>query len=127
MGDTSHPTTEQYDLLVADDSDFEDILTCIFGISRTEANLYLTMLEYPESTAAELADVVDHDRSHIHRSLSTLQERGLIERERHLLEDGGHVYRHTAIPLHEAKDLMHGALDKWVDCVHERIDQFGQP
>lgn len=126
MADTSSPATERYrDLMLADDRDFEDVMACVFGISCTEADLYLTMLDHPESTAAELADAVDRDRSNVHRSLTTLRDRGLVERERRLLDSGGHVYQHTAVPLDEAKTMMHESLDEWTACVHDRIDEFG--
>jgi predicted transcriptional regulator len=60
----------------------------------------------------------------VNRSLSTLLERGLVERERRLLDSGGYVYQYTGVDLPEAKELLHAALDEWTEHVHGVIDEF---
>ncbi|MFB6172837.1 MAG: helix-turn-helix domain-containing protein [Haloarculaceae archaeon] len=114
------------DLLLDAEPDFEEVLACVFGLRRHESRTYLALLDHPDSTVAELAAVVDRDRSNVNRSLSTLREKDLAERERRLLEGGGHVYQYTATPLAEAKALMHDTLDEWCTYVHGRIDDFGE-
>ena len=42
-----------------------------------------------------------------------------------MLDPGGYVYQYTATPLPEAKEMLHEALDSWVETVHGRIDEFG--
>jgi predicted transcriptional regulator len=103
---------------------FEHVLSCVFGIRDHESRTYLTLIEYRGSTVAELADALDRDRSNVNRSLSTLREKGLVERRRRLLDSGGYVYQYTAIPVPEAKRLLHDALDEWVAGVHDSIDAF---
>jgi predicted transcriptional regulator len=105
---------------------FADVLACVFGIQEHEVRTYLTLLDHPGSTVAELADVLDRDRSNVNRSLATLREKGLAERERRLLDGGGHVYQYAATPLPEARQLMHETLDEWCAYVHGRIDEFGE-
>jgi len=36
------------------------------------------------------------------------------------------VYEYTAVPLSEATEMLHEALDEWVETVHRRIDAFGE-
>ena len=103
---------------------FGHVLSCVFGIQDHESRTYLTLIEYPSSTVAELAAVLDRDRSNVNRSLSTLRDKGLVTRRRRLLDSGGYVYQYTAIPLPEAKTMLHEALDEWVAGVHESIDDF---
>ena len=105
---------------------FEEVLACVFGIQEHEVRTYLRLLDHPGSTVAELADQLNRDRSNVNRSLSTLREKGLAERERRLLDGGGHVYQYTATPLPEARELMHETLDEWTAYVHGRIDEFGE-
>jgi len=120
------PSPEQFrELMLDEEPEFADVLSCVFGIQRHESNTYLALLDNPGSTVAELAEVVERDRSNVNRSLSTLREKGLAERERRLLDGGGHVYQYTATPLPEAKELMHETLDAWAEYVHGRIDEFG--
>ena len=113
------------DLLETDDPEFQRVLSCVFGIQDHESRTYLVLLDNPGSTVAELADVLDRDRSNVNRSLTTLMEKGLVERRRRLLDPGGYVYQYTATPLPEAKEMLHEALDSWVETVHGRIDEFG--
>ena len=103
---------------------FGHVLSCVFGIRYHESRTYLKLIEYPGSTVAELADVLDRDRSNVNRSLSTLRDKGLVTRRRRLLDSGGYVYQYTAIPLPEAKAMLHEALDEWVAGVHEAIEAF---
>jgi predicted transcriptional regulator len=112
-------------LLETDDPEFEAVLTCVFGIQPHETRTYLSLLDHPGSTVEELADHLDRDRSNVNRSLTTLLERDLAERERRLLDAGGYVYQYAATPLPEAKEMLHGAIDGWVDRVHDEIDDFG--
>lgn len=103
---------------------FEHVLSCVFGVRDHESRAYLTLLDHPGSTVSELSDVLDRDRSNVNRSLSTLREKGLVERRRRLLDSGGYVYQYTAIPVPEAKRRLHDALDEWVESVHGAIDEF---
>ncbi|WP_410766196.1 helix-turn-helix domain-containing protein [Haloferax sp. DFSO60] len=114
------------DLIETNDPSFGHVLACVFGIQRHESRTYLALLDNPGSTVAELAEILDRDRSNVNRSLTTLLDKGLTERKRRLLDPGGYVYQYTATPLPEAKEMMHAALDEWADTVHSRIDSFGQ-
>jgi Predicted transcriptional regulator len=103
----------------------ETVLRTVFGLRPSEREAYLGLLRVPDSSASGVAEELDRDRSNVNRSLRTLQERGLAERRRVLLEDGGHVYRYTAAPLSEARDRMHATLTEWAEVAHDRIEEFG--
>lgn len=113
------------ELMLVDDPEFERILECVFGIQPHETRTYFRLLELQGSTVAELAGDLDRDRSNVNRTLSTLCEKDLAERERRLLEGGGYVYQYFAVPIPDAQALMHEAIDEWVETVHERIEEFG--
>lgn len=97
----------------------------MFGLRPSEREAYLGLLRVPDSSAAEVAEGLGRDHSNLNRSLRTLRERGLAERRRVLLEDGGHVYRYTATPLSEARDRMHATLTEWAEVANNRIEEFG--
>jgi len=123
----SDPSPERFRKLMLDEEPgFEEVLACVFGIQEHEVRTYLTLLDEPGSTVAELAESLERDRSNVNRSLSTLRGKGLAERQRRLLDSGGHVYQYTATPVDEARTLMHETLDEWTAYVHERIDEFGE-
>lgn len=113
------------DLVETADPSFQHILACVFGIQSHESRTYLVLLDNPGSTVAELAEELDRDRSNVNRSLTTLLEKGLVTRQRRLLDPGGYVYQYTAVELDEAKEMLHEALDQWVESVHKSIEAFG--
>ena len=119
------PTSTPDALAEDSDLDFTHLLSCVFGIQDHERRTYLAVYNHPGSTVEELAGVLDRDRSNVNRSLSTLQQKGLLDRERRLLDSGGYVYQYTAVELEEARAMLHAALDQWVAAVHEEIDSFG--
>lgn len=110
--------------LLHEDPDLREVMACVFDIQDHEMRTYLALLDNPGSTVAELAEVLDRDRSNVNRSLTTLLEMGLVDRERRLLDPGGFVYQYTATPLPEAKELMHDAFETWTERVHDHIDRF---
>lgn len=116
---------EMEDLMLVDEPKFEQIMECVFGIQPHETRTYFRLLELQGSTVAELASALDRDASNVNRSLSTLCEKELVDRERRLLEGGGYVYQYFAVPIPEAQTTMHEAVDEWAETVHERIDEFG--
>ncbi|WP_248517365.1 helix-turn-helix domain-containing protein [Salinarchaeum laminariae] len=120
----SEPDHDMASLMEASDPAFDAVMTCVFGIQEHETRTYLALLDRPGTTAEELADVLDRDRSNVNRSLTALLEKGLVSRDRRLLDPGGYVYQYTAVPLPEAKGLLHEALDAWTETVHGVIDEF---
>ena len=77
------------DLVGDPDPSFEHVLSCVFGVQDHESRTYLALAEQPGSTVAELAEQLNRDRSNVNRSLSTLMDKGLVERRRRLLDPGG--------------------------------------
>ncbi|SEW24783.1 helix-turn-helix domain-containing protein [Natrinema salifodinae] len=112
------------ELMEASNPAFEEVMSCVFGIEDHETRAYLGLCERPGSTIEELAAALDRDRSTVTRSLSTLRDRGLVRRDRRLLDGGGYVYQYTALELPAAKELLHEALDAWTATVHDVIDEF---
>ncbi|HET7323081.1 MAG TPA: helix-turn-helix domain-containing protein [Halococcus sp.] len=126
MAETDPDPQRFRDLMLDSEPGFEDVMVCVFDIQRHETRTYRVLLDSPDSTVEELADMLERDRSNVNRSLSTLREKALAERNRRLLEDGGHVYQYTATPLPETRELMHETLDEWTAYVHARIEEFGE-
>ena len=121
------PSPEGFRALLEDDEpSFEDILACVFNLQPHEVRTYETLLDHPGSTVAELAAVLERDRSNVNRSLNALCDQGLVERRRRLLENGGDVYQYEATSRPAVRELLHEALEAWSAYVHERIDEFGE-
>jgi predicted transcriptional regulator len=114
------------ELMLDEEPSLDDVMACVFSVQSHEVRTYRVLREHPGSTVEELAGELDRDRSNVNRSLSTLREKGLADRERRLLDGGGHVYQYSATPVDEARELMHETLEEWAAYVHDRIDEFGE-
>jgi predicted transcriptional regulator len=122
---TDSGAEDMLDLLEESNPTFHEVMTCVFGVQPHVTRTYLALAEQPASTVEELADELERDRSNVNRSLTSLLDHGLAERDRRLLDSGGYVYQYNPKPLPEAKEMLHTALDAWADQVHETIDGFG--
>lgn len=118
------PDPERFQSLMVDgEPDFDDLLSCVFGITEPVAETYQYLLANPESTVKELAETMECDRSNVNRKLDRLREKGLATRNRSILNTGGHVYQYTPLDLDETQTLMHRTLDEWTAAMHEQIDE----
>lgn len=117
------PDPERFQALMVDDQpDFEDLVVCVFGITEPVAETYRCLLERPESTVKDLAQVMNCDRSNVNRRLDVLREKELATRKRRILTGGGQTYEYTPTPLDQAQDLMHRTLDEWSATMHDQIN-----
>ncbi|MFB6089943.1 MAG: helix-turn-helix domain-containing protein [Halobellus sp.] len=105
-----------------DEPSLETLLDTVFGISDTELELCLCVMEGGEVTVSELADRVDVDRSVVARHLSDLVDLGLVERERRLLRQGGHVYVYAPVPEATVRDRLATAFAAWVEAAATELD-----
>lgn len=121
---TSDPRPRLDELMEDPNPAFETVMSCVFGIEDHETRTYLALRDQPGSTIDELAEPLDRDRSTVNRAMTTLHERGLVRRDRRLLDGGGYVYQYTAVALPEVKELLHEALDAWTETVHDAIEDF---
>lgn len=111
-------------LMLADEIDFARVLECVFDLHPPEIDAYLALTTLPGSTARELGVTLDRDRSTVARSLHVLLEHELADRERRIVDGGGHVYQYYAAPIEETKRRMRDAVDAWVEEVYGHIDDF---
>lgn len=111
-------------LMVADEVDFATVMECVFDLHPPEIDAYLTLASLPGSTAQELAETLDRDRSTVARSLHTLLDMELVERERRIVDGGGHVYQYYAAPIEHTQQRMRMAVNAWVEEVYAHIDDI---
>jgi predicted transcriptional regulator len=72
-----------------------ELLGTVFGMSETEFEVCLCVMEAGAVTVSELAEQTDYDRSIVTRHLNHLADLGVVGKNRRLLEQGGHVYVYT--------------------------------
>ena len=104
----------------------ETLLTTVFGISEGELEICLCVMEYGDVTVSELTDRVDVNRSVVARHLSDLVEIGVVERERRLLRQGGHVYVYTPVPEPTVRSRLTASFAAWVEDAAAELDSVSR-
>lgn len=101
------------------------ISTCVFGIPYPELELYLVLLEYPRSTAQELAENQNFARTTVVGRLNALQDRGFARPAGRETESGSIAYEYIPRPLDEVKKAMIEQLhEEWIEYAQDCIDEF---
>lgn len=100
----------------------EDLLRTVFGMSDSELEICLCVMEAGEVTTAELAERIGYDRSVVARHLNHLVDLGVVEKHRRLLEDGGHVYVYTPTGPDVVRDRFTQLFLWWVQLATDQLD-----
>lgn len=98
-----------------------DAMATICGINEAEFRVYLTVLDHPHCSIAEIVDVLDRDSSTVGKQLKPLLEQDLVERYPRTVDNGGIKYLYEAQSLPETKQWLQHELDAWTDVV---LSQF---
>jgi predicted transcriptional regulator len=104
--------------------DLETLLRTVFGMSETELEICLCVMESGEVTVQELADTVDYDRSVVTRHLNHLAELEVIEKRRQLLKSGGHVYVYTPVDPDEIRTRFRRLFLAWVGSAADALEDL---
>ncbi|MCO8256768.1 transcriptional regulator [Haladaptatus sp. AB618] len=116
----------RYEQLLDEKSEVEltETMATVCGVHKASFRVYLTVLDYPHSTIAEIAEVLDRDQSTIGKQLQPLYEQELITRYPRTVSNGGVKYLHVAQSLAETREWLQQELDKWTDSVIAQLTQL---
>jgi predicted transcriptional regulator len=101
--------------------ELEDLLCDVFGMSDSELEICLCVMEGGTMTVDELADRVSYDRSVVSRHLNDLAALGVVEKRRRLIKQGGHVYVYRPVEPEVVRQRLAAAFTAWVRVATERI------
>lgn len=104
----------------------EELLRTVFGMSKTEMDLCLCIMEGGETTVKQLADEVDYDRSVVSRHLNHLVDLGVIDKRRRIRKKGGQVYIYTPSEPDVVRRNLTGAFLSWVQEATELIESLSR-
>jgi len=102
------------------------VLREVFGISRTGLTICVCLMEEGDSTAADLAELLDIDRSTVARQLNHLVEIGLLDKRQRLLTDGGYVYVYSPVDVEEVRTRLTVGLYAWVSEALDLVEEINR-
>ena len=94
----------------------------VLGLRSQDLATYDAVSSQPGASTKELAADLDRDRSNVNRSLTRLDEAGLVCRQRRLLDGGGYFYAYFAEPGDIVADRLSEALERWTEAAASTID-----
>jgi len=101
--------------------ELEELLAAIFQIADTELEVCLCVMEGGTMSVKELATEIDYDRSVISRHLNHLAELGVVDKQRRLIEQGGHLYVYQPVAPEQIRERLTAAFVTWVHGATEQI------
>jgi len=104
-----------------DEPELGDLLRDVFGMSDTELEVCLCVMEGGTMSVNELAEQIEYDRSVVARHLNHLAALGVVEKQRRLIEQGGHVYVYEPVAPDVVRERLTLAFTTWVRGATERI------
>lgn len=101
-----------------------EVLRIVFDIGIGEHEAYVALTEREATSAGDLAEQLDRDRSNVNRYLNSLYQKNLVTRRRRILQSGGHVYEYSARSPDSVRKLLLAGLHEWADTASDRLEQL---
>ena len=101
--------------------ELDDLLRDIFQMSDSELDVCLCVMEGGTMSVNELTERIDYDRSVVARHLNHLAALGVVEKQRRLIEQGGHVYVYRPVDPATVRERLMAAFVTWVQSATEEI------
>ncbi|MFB6242680.1 MAG: winged helix-turn-helix transcriptional regulator [Halobaculum sp.] len=105
-GEESSPVTEP---------SLQETVETLFGLNERDVETLRAIQEEPGATTNDVAESVGRDRSNVNRSISLLEEIGLVTRRRRIMEAGGFFYEHYAESSEDIEALLTEAVEEWAE------------
>lgn len=106
--------------------ELEGLLRFVFGMSLSELDVCLCVMEVGETTIREVAERLDVDRSLVSRHLNHLVEVGVLEKRRRIRKGGGHVYLFTPNSVEEVRQGFKLGLYAWMEEALQQVDTLSR-
>ena len=116
----------RFEQLLDEKSELEltETMATVCGVHKASFRVYLTVLDHPHSTIAEIAEIHDRDKSTIGKQMQPLYEQELVTRYPRIVSGGGVKYLHVAQSLAETTEWLQHELDRWTDSVMAQLTQL---
>lgn len=101
-----------------------DLLRCVYELNQLETAAYVALLDREGARMEELTDLLDRDRSTVHRAVQRLLDLQLAERETVPMRGGGYYHRYRATSPDKVRQLVEARLKSFEDAVRSSLDSF---
>ncbi|MGM0405652.1 MAG: helix-turn-helix domain-containing protein [Thermoplasmatota archaeon] len=106
------------------DVNCENVLECLFDLSRLDKDVLMILNEGGEFKSKELANKVDKDQSTVYRSLENLVNCGLVYKEKQTIRNGGYYFLYSARPMDKIREEAENCLEQWYSEMKSSIEEL---
>jgi predicted transcriptional regulator len=111
--------------MLQSDIECEGLLECFHGLSELDRTVFEALVEAEGSmTVDEVAEQVGRERSTAHRSVTRLEDAGVLEREQRTYDGGGYCHVFRPANPDEIADGMQRMLNDWYAEMGQLIGEF---
>jgi predicted transcriptional regulator len=107
-----NPTTEQ------------EAFLSVFALQQSEIRTYVAVVEHPDSRVDHIAEVLDRHRRYVAKSLRSLYDSDLVERDRRTFDSGGVGYVYSPIPAEKVESHFRDKLREWLTDAQTEISKL---
>lgn len=94
--------------------DLKDLLSCSFGLNKTEYNLLLFLLEQQDSLCVStIGEMSGKDRTTVQKAIKKLVNQGLVEKHQVNLQTGGYTFVYKVKDKEFLKEKILEIVEHW--------------
>ena len=111
-------------LLTQKNSNCSDLLSCLFNLRNNDLDILYIIGQKKQATLTEISQVINRDRSSVHRCLSKLLSAGLLQRRTKALKEGGYHHEYSLMELSSIKKQTEDIVDLICKSLRTLLDRF---
>lgn len=111
-------------LLTQKNSNCTELLSCLFSLRNNDIDILYIIGQKKQATLTEISELINRDRSSVHRCLSKLLSAGLLQRRTKALKEGGYYHEYSLMELSSIKKQTEDIVDLICNSLRTLLDRF---
>jgi predicted transcriptional regulator len=98
------------------------LIKCCFNLAESEIKVFLELMECKNPTCVlDISKKLKRDRSTVQKIMHSLLEKGLVEKKKFNLEEGGYIFYYSPKSKSEIKKQMLQSVEVWHSSMKKSI------
>ena len=115
---------ESIQLLTRKGATCSDLLSCLYNLKAIDLEVFHQVAKNENSTLTQLAELVQRDRSSVHRCLSKLVSAGLVHKQSQTIKGGGYYHVYSMVEASKIKEYARQRVKEITESLESLIENF---
>jgi predicted transcriptional regulator len=111
-------------LLTRKSATCSDLLSCLYSLKAIDLEVFHEVAKNENSTLTQLAELVQRDRSSVHRCLSKLVSAGLVHKQSKTIKGGGYYHVYSMVEVSKIKEYARQRVKEITESLESLIENF---